>query len=559
IVYVERTGAAAAGRLEFDTFQGGADLMVAQTTFGVDQRIEPAGGGTSLLAGCAGVGISAGGDIQSPNVAHDGRRIVFAGRNSASEPLGVFMVDIDGSNCQRVTPAAADSNGLKVHNFDPVWSPDGASIVFASTRGKSGATRSRKRFLPQSDLWRVRVNGATVDQSSYEQMTFLSNSEVGPAFMREGRVTMTTEKASDGFYQLSGRRMNWDLTDYHPLLAQRKDSMHADPSDLASTLPSIGYSSATDIREASTGDFLLILSDLQANGAPAVPGAAGALAVFNRSVGPFEADRATEGFLRSMRIVGSPAATGRMGATAGYRRPVSLPDGTIMVSYTSNPGSGRFDIVAVNPRDNTQRELFTSSANRVDAVLAYKSPPRQLYYNRRQLVFGGAADLGDNGHAVIHMPDAPMTFTMLLANLRRGRPVDAFRRARYLAVYTEGLCPSGPCSANTNGIYENRSLLGRAELASDGSVKVRLPSQTGVVLELQDGSGNSIARMGEEHQLGPAERISMGVRAELFDSVCGGCHGSISGRELDVSVTPDALTGASQSRSAGQSPTTIGP
>jgi len=159
---------------------------------------------------------------------------------------------------------------------------------------------------------------------------------------------------------------------------------------------------------------------------------------------------------------------------------------------------------------------------------------------------------------VLHLPDAPMMFTLLTANLRRGRPVDAFRSARYLAVYTEGLCPAGSCSANTNGIFESRTMLGRAELADDGSVRVRLPSKTGVVLELQDAGGTSLVRMGEEHQLGPSERTSMGVRQELFDAVCGGCHGSISGRELDVAVTPDALTGASQSASASRTDT-IGP
>ncbi|MGN6105395.1 MAG: hypothetical protein ACTHU0_09850, partial [Kofleriaceae bacterium] len=47
IVYVERTGAAAAGPLELDTIQGGADLMVAQNTLGVDNRIYPARGGTT--------------------------------------------------------------------------------------------------------------------------------------------------------------------------------------------------------------------------------------------------------------------------------------------------------------------------------------------------------------------------------------------------------------------------------------------------------------------------------------------------------------------------------
>ena len=64
--------------------------------------------------------------------------------------------------------------------------------------------------------------------------------------------------------------------------------------------------------------------------------------------------------------------------------------------------------------------------------------------------------------------------------------------------------------------------------------------------------------MSEEHQLGPSEQISMGVQQSLFDAVCGGCHGSVTGSELDVAVTPDALTGASQSMSATQTPQTIG-
>ena len=46
-------------------------------------------------------------------------------------------------------------------------------------------------------------------------------------------------------------------------------------------------------------------------------------------------------------------------------------------------------------------------------------------------------------------------------------------------------------------VGESRSMLGRAALADDGSVRVRLPSRTGVVLELQDGSGTSLVRMGE--------------------------------------------------------------
>jgi hypothetical protein len=490
--------------------------------------------------------------------------VVFAARSLASEPLGVFIVRISDKACQRVTPAAPDAgNGLKVHNFDPAFSPDGKWIVFASTRGKAGAgpTRSRKRFLPQSDLWRIAINGTTPDQGSYEQITFLSNSEVGPHFMREGRITMTTEKASDGFYQLSGRRINWDRTDYHPLLAQRATSQYADLSDLTQTKPSVGYASATDIREGSDGNFLVILSDLKPDGSPVAAGGAGALGIFNRSLGPFEQGRADTGYIPALRILNSTnmaAATGRAGAAAAYRAPVSLPNGEIMVSYTTNIASGDFDIVAISPRTGVQRTLITGGGTHVDAVLAYKYPARQLYENRRQLVFGGNAS-GDPGHGVLHMPDAPLMFTLLTGNLRRGRPVDAFRDARYLAVYSEGLCPSGPCAPGPNGIYESRQMLGTASLADDGSVRVQLPSQTGVVLELQDGKHNPLVKMGEEHQLGPGEQISMGVSEPLFNAVCAGCHGSISGHEIDVGVTPDALTGASASKSATSSPASIGP
>jgi hypothetical protein len=96
-------------------------------------------------------------------------------------------------------------------------------------------------------------------------------------------------------------------------------------------------------------------------------------------------------------------------------------------------------------------------------------------------------------------------------------------------------------------VYTDRTVLGQASLLADHSVKVDLPSRTPLILELVDGAGHPILTMREEHQLGPGENISPGVPRALFNGVCGGCHGSVSGQELDVAVTPDALTGASVS------------
>jgi hypothetical protein len=144
-----------------------------------------------------------------------------------------------------------------------------------------------------------------------------------------------------------------------------------------------------------------------------------------------------------------------------------------------------------------------------------------------------------------------MTFTLLNSNLRRGRPVEQFRAARELVVKNDA-----------------GGEIGRAALESDGSIRVRVPSSTPVFLSLANG-GTNVVSMSEEHQFGPGEFISIGVRetftnalgreVRLFDAVCAGCHGSVTGAELDVTVTPDALTGASASASQAMMPKNIGP
>jgi hypothetical protein len=573
IVYVDRPAGQKASRLEFDTFQGGADLRTISIQFGTDygRDYTVTGASASLLGNC---GLGASPDIGRPDVKNDGDTVAFAGRASATAGWRVYTVSISTKACSMVDTSPPSAT---VDDFDPAWSPDGTYLAFASTRGNgtNGIVETRVQPRPESDIWRMQMPTGTP-----EIMTVLSNSEINPHFIREGRMVMSTEKASDKFYQVSGRRLNWDLTDYHPLLGQREDSPYISGSDanIMDTLPSIGYSQVTDIREEPDGNYDIILST-STNGVSDLPGGAGALAIFNRSVGPFEIDRTQPGFLQSMTIIGSATATGYAStpndrnapvAVDGYRAPFAMPDGQIMVSYTPSVSTLAWDLVVVDPTTNVQTSLGIASQNGAvcDAVLAYKWPARTTYENRRQLVFGGAVTASDPTHATLYMPDAPMVFTLLTGNLRRGRPVDAFRAATQLVIYSEGMCPAGTCTRTTDGIYQSRTMLGKVPLQSDGSVKVNLPSQTGLVFELQDGNGNSISLMREEHQLGPGEGISMGVaetitatdgsQVALFDAVCGGCHGSVSASELDIAVSADALTGASSSMAQTMTPVSVG-
>ena len=60
--------------------------------------------------------------------------------------------------------------------------------------------------------------------------------------------------------------------------------------------------------------------------------------------------------------------------------------------------------------------------------------------------------------------------------------------------------------------------------------------------------------MSEEHQVTAGEYVTPGPPRAVFNGICGGCHGSLSGVELDVAVNADALTGASVSLSRGAPP-----
>ena len=519
--------------VEFDTFEGGADLILADATIGQNGRVDSVGNQRSALGGC---GIAAGADVRGPEWSYDGSKLIFAARPNAAGGFDLYELTIGGACTQLTHDGGTMKNGVRVHNFDPVYAPDG-TIVFASTRA---GTLTLKRLLPNADLYRVAPGG---DFGNPTQMTWLLNSELSPAFMQDGRLTFTAEKATADFYQLSGRRINWDLTDYHPLLAQRKVS-----DDTFGTMhDSIGYEQATEIREGLDRNFMIILSN-RTN-----LGAGGDLATFNRSVGPFEMGRSDTTYVKSVVIY--DAGGGQ------FRSPFSLPNGEMLASWAADPNAPRYDLVAVDDHTGARRTLVSGGGRSlVEATLGYKRAERELFSNLPQLVFGGHGGFVSGtapDRAIMHFPDLPMLSTLLNFNLRRGRNVTKFDAIGQLRVYVENPPGNPPDMSKLTGpemVYTDRTMLGAAPLESDHSLKIDVPSQKPLILELLDGNGNILFTMREEHQLGPGENISPGVPRNLFNGVCGGCHGSISGQELDIAVTPDSLTGASVSASRDADP-----
>ncbi|HET6282030.1 MAG TPA: hypothetical protein VFH73_13730 [Polyangia bacterium] len=534
--------------LDFDTYRGGTDLKLGDAVVDATGAVTGIRNIRSALTGCAALA-GKDVDVRGPEWSYDGRSLIFAARAGAQGGLDLWLLDVAAGSCRALTSDGGRMAGpVRVHNFDPAFAPDG-SVVFASTRA---GTLTLKQFLPNSDLFRV---GPDLNFASPQQMTFLLNAELSPAFMQDGRVTFTAEKATPEFYQLSGRRMNWDLTDYHPLLAQRAqstDTFSADPH------PSVGYQQATEIREALDRNFLLILSDAGAKGG------GGALCTFNRSVGPFQADRGEVTFLKSLIVV-DKAATGRDGTAGVYRSPFSLPNGDILASYAANvthPAADvpKYDLVAVGDQTGARRPLASDPAlSYVEAAVGYKRSGREQFNNLPQLVFGGHGGGDADATGIMHFPDLPLLATLLDANLRRGRNVTALDGATALRVYVQNP-PPGPAPGNLMGteqVYIDRSSLGTVALESDHSLKVRLPARKPLILELVDGSGKALFTMREEHQLGPGEYITPGAPRKLFNGICAGCHGSISGQESDISVTSDALTGASVSASRDKDPRSL--
>lgn len=167
--------------------------------------------------------------------------------------------------------------------------------------------------------------------------------------------------------------------------------------------------------------------------------------------------------------------------------------------------------------------------------------------------------------AVVRFTDFPMIESLMFVNTRTSRPID--HRIGGIELLTPQPPPAGITRfedlpqehvvTDTRGrFWRDRRSLGVALLLADGSLRMRVPGGVPLMFAPTDASGQPLdfdADMPfsgplvqrEAEQYYPGERITRSVPRRFFNGLCGGCHGSISGRELDVTVQLDVLSGAS--------------
>lgn len=572
VVYVKRPVGSYKRVQDFDVYAPGADLRRVVVTTGVDGRVT-AGADTSLTSGCGLTSASA--DIGRPQVSWDGAKIAFAARSSASEPLAVYEMNADGSGCAKhpvINATPPTQNGLLVHNFDPTYAPPDATagnlvrIVFASTRGNlanvqtdySGPQRQpADPSKPNANLYAVGPGDAI------KQLTFLLNMERRPSFMNDGRLIFPAEKRAPQFHQVALRRLNLDSGDYHPLYAQRG---------------SIGYPEASEVVELADKNFAAIFRD------EATPHGGGVLAIVNRSLGidfrstkpedypvdPSVLDPASASsvdpqlFLRSLRFPDASASARAGQPTTGlYTSPSTLPDGQVLVSFgaASDAASfdGNYDLWIMNPQTGTKERLLGDAASaEVEAVAVYGRFVRPIFRSALDEPNGHTRLVEGTNEAQVHVVDFGVLASLLFQNTPTGRVIDP--ELTSMEVYEDMPPPLDVDSFDKGGanvaqdafgrVFVKRRLLGTVPFERDGSAKFNVPGGVPLVFHAPDTKLSQERRLPrwqrEQYVFSPGEVLNQSFKRDLFGSLCGSCHGSMSGKPIDAALIPDFVTQASQ-------------
>ncbi|WP_303759161.1 hypothetical protein [Alcanivorax jadensis] len=560
----DEDGALAVTSLEAPAdFQAGARLMVRGS---VSSRSEAQDISTPLLG--------AGHDIRDLSVSYDGQRLLFAARAPAIEDAdddeqptwNLWEYDFRGQAARRLI--SSDLLAEEGQDRYPAYLPDGR-IVFASTRQRQAGARlldeGKPRFMPLEegrDTHAFALHVMNADGDDIEQITFNMSHDVAPLVGRDGRVIFQRWDNKDSVDRFDLYRVNPDGTALEPLYGANSHDERNDEERQFLPLSLMGDGrllTAVRLREARGGEMEPRAIDIDHyvnRDGPLYGSVAGQPEQALPAPGGAWSERvALQGRLSD--LVSLEDGTGRFLMAWS---PCRLLDGASLRPCTPEylqqglpEAPPAFGLWVFDPAEGTQRPVVKPQDNlwvtELVAATPRTLPPLVVAAGRDEdlaednlarLDIRSVYDL-DGGFNSFHDPALPGVSTLeAFRDPSVITPGD--RRVRFLRITKGVLIPDDDVRLIVGAHigrapnFGMREIVGYVPVEPDGSVRVQVPANAPLGLQLVDAQGKAVySRHGAWLNLRPGETLQ-----------CQGCHerGSSLPHGRDDGLAPSVNPGA---------------
>jgi hypothetical protein len=410
-----------------------------------------------------------------PDVSCDGKRILFAGKKTASDDWNIYDMSLENREARQVTRGAGQcrspiytSTYYTITEKEP-WE----QIAFCSTLAGQANEQGGE---PATSLCTAKLDG-----SSLQRITYNLSSDFGPAIMDDGRLIYTTWRRSTLESGASGR---FDL-----------ESINVDGSDRALMVPRLGRRIKQMPCVTPLGTVIFVENDSWS------PDRSGYLASvsFRRP-------------LHTYRSISGPV-------DGHYRSPAPLPDGQILVCWRPRDSSSSFGVYRVDTASGRREPVLDDPQYHEFQAKAVYSRPRP---DGRSSVVST-----DDPHAELYC----MSIYLNDLRDRSWLPPGSVKTLRVI----EGL-PAPFVGSRAEAVRVEipqlaaRRIIAEVPVKPDGSFHMSVPASTPIELQLLDDRGLALRRCGwiwarnhqaqgcigchEDPELTPPNRVPDALTAE---------------------------------------------
>jgi len=216
------------------------------------------------------------------------------------------------------------------------------------------------------------------------------------------------------------------------------------------------------------------------------------------------------------------------------------------------------------PGSGAKTPVITGGGQNIEAVAIYERSARPLFTSRLDEP-NGSVQIGTSTAADVTVLDFPLLASLVFQNTPTGRLVDddvkSFEIWEELPPDVTSFTGPNVVKDDFGQVFVKRRKIGAVPIAVDGSARFEMPGGVPFVLHLPDTKTSGAKQLPrwqrETMSFAPGEVGRQAFRRDFFNGFCGQCHGAISGRPLDVAMSPDMLTQASTVAARGQLPTPL--